>query len=155
MKKEKLIKKFIEQNITLSVAESLTGGLLSSSIVEVSCVSKIYKGSITAYALEVKDKLLGVPLSHTKTTDGVDVKTAELMAKNVSKLLDSDIGISTTGIAEVYDERELQAFISIYNRKIDLSKTFHIIFNNKMNRQEVREEVVSKVFKALEDSFIF
>ena len=81
---------------SLSVAESLTGGLLSAAIVEISGISKYYRGGVTTYALKSKEDLLGVPLSHTQKTDAVDEHTAKSMARGVTSLFHSDIGLATT-----------------------------------------------------------
>ena len=131
--KKLIIGFLLSKKQTLSISESLTGGLLTSEIVSISNSSKIFKGGITAYTLDIKEKVLGIPLSHTEPTDGVDQRTAELMAKNVSELMDSDYGLSTTGIAERYDERPEQAYISLYIKETDTFINKHIVLDYPSN----------------------
>ncbi len=142
---------------TLAVAESLTGGLLAGELVDISGASKVFKGGIVAYMLEIKDSLLEVPLAHTTKTDGVDIDTAKMMAKNVCLKMDSDYGLSTTGIAEAWDDRCEQAFICFYDRKADKFYFEHIQYiaqeDDKfyINRDYVRKQTVENaLFLCLE-----
>lgn len=137
------------KNKTLAVAESLTAGLVASEIVDISGASNVFKGGIVAYMLEIKESLLDIPLSHTTKTDGVDLETAKMMAKNVSLKLDSDFGISTTGIAEAWDDRIEQAFICVYDRELDDYTFEHLLYEPDMddkfyiNRDYVRKATTS------------
>lgn len=138
----RIVEELTKRQKTIAIAESLTGGMLASSIVDISGASNVLKGSITAYMLEIKESVLNVPLAYTKETDGVDPRTAELMARNVAELMEADYGISTTGIAESWDERPEQAYICFYDRKRDTVHLAHIEYSEeKHNREEVRESV--------------
>jgi PncC family amidohydrolase len=88
-----------EKALTLATAESCTGGMVASHIVNVSGSSEYFKGSVVAYSNEVKMKLLGVKEETLKRFGAVSEQTAIEMAEGVRKLLNTDIGISTTGIA--------------------------------------------------------
>lgn len=83
-----------EGGLTLALAESLTGGLACSRLVEVEGVSDVLRGSIVSYASEVKFDLLGV-------TPGpvVNERTAGEMAAGVRGVLRADVGLSLTGVA--------------------------------------------------------
>ncbi len=96
---EKEVKKLIESNITLSVAESCTGGWLSKILTEVSGVSAIYKGGVCSYSNEIKTKLLGVSEETLLKKGAVSEETARQMAEGVKKLMNTQIGIGITGIA--------------------------------------------------------
>jgi PncC family amidohydrolase len=85
--------------LTLATAESCTGGLVGHLITNVSGSSDYYKGGITAYANEVKVELLQVAREIVEEKGAVSAECAKAMANGVRTLLDSDIGISTTGIA--------------------------------------------------------
>lgn len=151
-----LVEKLKNKKHTLATAESLTGGLLSSAIVDISGSSKVFNGGVVTYTLNIKEKVLNVPLSLTELTDGVDYVTAQLMAKNVCELMDSDYGLSTTGIAERYDERPEQAYISLYIRETAESIYKHITFDEFKPtdnvREIVREEIVNQaIFLLLEN----
>ena len=79
---------------TLATAESMTGGLVSSRIVDTSEASSWFKGGMVTYASEVKFEHLGVPEGPVVTE-----KTAILMAEGVRRLLHTDVGLSVTGVA--------------------------------------------------------
>ena len=86
----------LERGLTVSCAESLTGGTIASMIAQVAGSSAYFKGSVTSYAVSVKEQVLGVDVS----IDGVvSESTARQMAEGVSRLLDTDCAVATTGIA--------------------------------------------------------
>ncbi|MFN3699216.1 MAG: competence/damage-inducible protein A, partial [Dictyoglomus sp.] len=89
----------IERKLTLSVAESCTGGLISARIVNVPGVSKVFKGGIIAYSNEVKIKELGISEDILRSFGAVSSYCAIEMAKNIALIMKSDIGLSATGIA--------------------------------------------------------
>lgn len=84
---------------TLSIAESCTGGLLSSLITDVPGSSDYFAGSIVAYSNEVKERLLGVDGAVLKRHGAVSQETASMMAAGVRKRLKSDVSAAITGIA--------------------------------------------------------
>ncbi|MFB7503182.1 CinA family protein [Streptomyces broussonetiae] len=84
---------------TLAVAESLTGGLVAAEITEVPGASKVFRGSVTAYATELKHELLGVDAALLARQGAVDPQVAAQMAAGVRKALGADWGIATTGVA--------------------------------------------------------
>jgi nicotinamide-nucleotide amidase len=94
-----LIKKLQEKNLTLSAAESLTGGLVAASFTEIPGASKVFKGSITAYSDEIKQNILNVNKETITNFTSISEQVALEMAINVRKIMKSDIGISTTGVA--------------------------------------------------------
>ncbi|MBU1084456.1 MAG: CinA family protein [Candidatus Omnitrophica bacterium] len=100
MKKEKKIAKiFINSNLTLAIAESCTGGSISSSITDVPGASKFFKGGIVAYSNDVKVSSLDVPGVLIKKYGAVSPQVASLMAEKARKTLGSDVGVAITGIA--------------------------------------------------------
>jgi nicotinamide-nucleotide amidase len=94
-----LIKKLEEKNLTIAVAESLTGGLVAASLTEIPGASKVFKGSITAYADEIKQNILNVKDETITNFTSISEQVALEMAINVRTIMKSDIGISTTGVA--------------------------------------------------------
>ncbi|MET9679024.1 CinA family protein [Streptomyces coeruleorubidus] len=84
---------------TLAVAESLTGGLVAAEITSVPGASKVFRGSVTAYATELKQELLGVDAALLAARGAVDPQVAAQMAAGVRKALGADWGIATTGVA--------------------------------------------------------
>jgi nicotinamide-nucleotide amidase len=93
---------------SLAVAESLTGGLIASRLVNVAGASAWFRGGIVSYASQVKFDLLGVPEGPVVSGDA-----AEAMALGVRKLLNSDVGLSVTGVAGP-DEQDGQAPGTVY-----------------------------------------
>lgn len=94
-----LIKKLEEKNLTIAVAESLTGGLVAASLTEIPGASKVFKGSITGYVDEIKQNVLNVKNESITKFTSISEQVALEMAINVRKIMKSDIGISTTGVA--------------------------------------------------------
>jgi PncC family amidohydrolase len=88
-----------KSGLTVATAESCTGGLVGHRITNVSGSSGYYRGGITAYANDVKAGILQVAQEILEEKGAVSAECAEAMAKGVRTLLDTDIGISTTGIA--------------------------------------------------------
>lgn len=84
---------------TLSTAESCTGGYIAHLITEVSGSSDYYKGSILAYANEVKINQLGVDLNSIKEYGAVSKQVVEQMALGVKQKLNTDYAVATSGIA--------------------------------------------------------
>jgi len=85
--------------IRLSVAESCTGGLLSSLITDVPGSSDYFTGSIVAYSNEVKERLLGVNPDTIRRHGAVSGETAREMAAGARRRLKSGISVAITGIA--------------------------------------------------------
>lgn len=94
-----LVKALKEKGMTIAVAESLTGGLISSKITDISGASSVFSGGVVSYTNDVKMSLLGVSQRTIDKYTEVSYQCAEEMALGVRKRLCSDIGISTTGIA--------------------------------------------------------
>lgn len=141
-----IIEKLMKKASTVSTAESLTGGMLAGGIVNASGASNVFKGSIIAYMLEIKEKELDIPKS-VMGADAVNQETAMMMAKNISSKFGTTYGLATTGIAEKYDSRPPQAFVCIYNSLTDSYVNAHFTFEHSEKRQEVRHKVVQKTLR--------
>lgn len=94
-----LVEKFKKRKLTLALAESCTGGMLSAQFVAVPGVSEIYLGSVVAYDYKVKESVLGVPSHLIKTLGAVSAPVALEMARGVRNLTKSDWSVAITGIA--------------------------------------------------------
>ncbi|MFJ4714244.1 CinA family protein [Streptomyces sp. NPDC088785] len=88
-----------ERGETLAVAESLTGGLVAAELVSVPGASKVFRGSVTAYATELKHTVLGVDARLLAAHGAVHPDVALQMAAGVRDALGADWGIATTGVA--------------------------------------------------------
>jgi len=84
---------------TIGTAESCTGGAIADAIVSVAGASRAYRGSIVAYANDVKTSLLGVPEETLARVGAVSEETAKAMAAGARARLGVDVAVATTGIA--------------------------------------------------------
>jgi nicotinamide-nucleotide amidase len=84
----------IERGLTLAVAESLTGGLIASRLVDVVGASRWFRGGVVAYDSDVKHTVLGVPAGPVVTESA-----AAAMAEGVRRVLGADVGLGITGVA--------------------------------------------------------
>jgi PncC family amidohydrolase len=94
-----LVKKLTERGLTLSLAESCTGGMVSRHVTAVAGSSAVFTGGIVCYADAVKRELLGVPQAVLDTHGAVSRDTAVLLADHVRALLRTDLAAAVTGIA--------------------------------------------------------
>lgn len=94
-----LVRMLREKGLTLSFAESCTGGLLSKKITDVPGSSKVFIGSVVSYSNEVKEKLLGVDSNILEKFGAVSAETAREMALKCKEIFNTDVAASVTGIA--------------------------------------------------------
>jgi nicotinamide-nucleotide amidase len=92
-------KKLTERGLTISTAESCTGGKLASLLSKHAGSSAFYYGSVISYDNTVKEHLLGVPEEMIKTHGAVSEEVVRVMAESVRKQLNTDFSIATSGIA--------------------------------------------------------
>ncbi len=96
---ELIVKLLKEKNLTLSVAESCTGGRFGNSITDVPGSSEVFCGGVIAYSNDIKRELLGVDQEILDTKGAVSRESARQMAEGARKITGSDIAVSMTGIA--------------------------------------------------------
>jgi len=97
---EKVVAKKISSiGLTVSVAESCTGGLLTKKLTDSSGSSKFLRGSLVAYSNDIKEKVLGIPKKIIDEEGAVSEKVALEMSNNISRDFETDLGISITGIS--------------------------------------------------------
>ncbi len=89
----------LDKNITIATAESCTGGLVAETLTNYPGISKSFIGGAVTYANEAKEEILGVKAQTLAKYGAVSRETAAEMADGIRKRLDTDIGISITGIA--------------------------------------------------------
>jgi len=136
-------------NITISVAESCTGGLLASYLTDISGSSEYFIGGIVAYNRFVKTKLLNVPVN----IEVVSPQTVVAMNAGLKNLIDADIQVSITGyIGKNYDNPELSNIVYFgifYNDidtiiKINLSKKYNTRLDAKLI---IVSQVITNIYK--------
>ena len=94
-----LLERLVTAGETVAVAESLTGGLVCSTLVTVPGASRVVVGGIVAYQTDVKASVLGVSAELLAERGAVDPDVALEMARAVRTKFGATIGISTTGVA--------------------------------------------------------
>ncbi|HCZ22470.1 MAG TPA: hypothetical protein DHU72_03190 [Rikenellaceae bacterium] len=130
---------------SLSAAESCTGGQISHLITMVSGSSSYYLGSVTSYAIKVKESVLGVP-SHVINEHGVvSSEVAAAMAQGVRQLMGSTFSVSTTGLAEGGDEHypEGTVWIAASGPKGTKTRLFQCDKGRKGNIREFAKAALS------------
>ena len=95
----KIVELLTKKNLTVTYAESCTGGLLASSITSISGSSKVFNMGLVTYSNNAKVKLLQVSKKTITKYGAVSYETCLSMVKNLSKISKSNISISITGVA--------------------------------------------------------
>lgn len=120
---------------TVSVAESCTGGEISHLLTSVPGSSAYYLGSVTSYAISVKEKILGVPAETIESCGVVSSEVAAAMAEGVRRVTGSDYAVSTTGLAGPDgDERNPVGTVWIGTAGPNGTKTSRKTFKNDRKR---------------------
>ena len=140
-----LFKNISERKLTLSVAESCTGGLLQKMITDEPGVSAIFNGGVTAYSNEVKISILGVNRDIIVKHGAVSSQTAEAMAEGVRKALNADIGVSVTGIAGPDGGSKEKPVGTVYIGYSDKDTTFSVKYNLFGNRSMIRNKAADRM----------
>ena len=153
---EEIGKILIEKGLTISTVESCTGGLLSSKLTDISGSSAYIKLNLVTYANEAKNKMLGVDWDVLSTVGAVSDECAFQMAKGLNELTNSDICVSTTGIAGPTGGTDEKPVGLMYST-IFTSKgynTYKIIKPSKTPRIEMKELFVEEVLKNIYDTLL-
>lgn len=95
----RVVRWLAQRGQTLAVAESLTGGLLAATLVEVPGSSAVFRGGLVVYATDLKTSLAGVPESLLAARGPVDPEVALALAEGARDRCGADWGLSTTGVA--------------------------------------------------------
>jgi len=138
MTSAELVTECIARGITIATAESLTAGLVAASIADVPGCSAVFRGGVVAYATDVKGSVLG--LSAGDLEHVVSEQVAAELARHACRLLDADLGISTTGVAGP-DQLDGQApgsvWIAVHERMTSRTHARHLTLLG--NRAEIRQ----------------
>lgn len=145
---EVLVKRLMDKNLTISFAESITGGLLAASITDVAGSSKILSSSYVTYSNDSKIKNLGVRKETLDKYGAISEQTALEMARGLKNKTNSSVCVSTTGEAgpEPSETDIGNVFICIYFSE-DNYQLKHFYFPG--NRERVRNRTVSQVLSNL------
>lgn len=142
----KLVDLLLERSMTLSTAESCTGGLLASEITSVPGVSAVYAGGFVTYAIQEKHRMLGVPKKTLKELGAISKKTAKQMAAGAAKKTGTDVAISITGNAGP-DASEGKPVGLVYIGICIDGKAAGHKFQFEGDRQQIREQAAEAALK--------
>lgn len=123
---------------TLSVAESCTGGLLSSRLTQISGSSKYFKMAIVAYSNQAKVRLLKIDERLLKNKGAVSKEVALRMAKAIRKIAKTTLGVSITGIAGPSGGTEKKPVGRVFIAIVDKKYSNYWQFQFKGKREYVR-----------------
>lgn len=145
--KFQLGKLLIQNKLWLAVAESCTGGLLGHLITNVPGSSAYFKGGVIAYANEVKMELLGVSPATLDSFGAVSEETVLEMARGISSSLNTDIGLSVSGIAGpeggTQEKPVGTVWIGLSTPKLDNAEMF--LFSG--DRQSIKEQAAQSAIE--------
>ena len=138
-----VVELLLANKLTVTCAESCTGGLLSARLINVPGVSDVYKSGYVTYSNKAKRKILGVKRSTLEKYGAVSRQTAEEMAKGLAFVAKSDVAVSITGVAGPdggpAEKPVGLVYIACCVKGEVTAKEYHF----SGNRQTIRESAVS------------
>lgn len=145
-----IVGKLIKNNMTISTAESCTGGLLASTIINVPSASSVFLNGVICYSNESKIYELDVCKEDLEKYGAVSEQVAIQMAEGIRKKSNTTIGISTTGIAGPAGGTEEKPVGLVYIAiSMEGKETICRKLMLKGNRQKIREKTVNICFTNL------
>jgi nicotinamide-nucleotide amidase len=141
------------KKLTISVAESLTGGLVQDKLTDIPGSSEYFIGGIIAYSNEAKIKLLSVSKNTLRKYGAVSEQVAQEMAEGVKEIFGTQIGISTTGIAGpggATPEKPVGlVYIGISMELENLVRKFQFTGNREINKHRSAQAALEFLRRAL------
>lgn len=96
---QRVVSALTESELTIAVAESLTGGAVTACLTDVPGTAAVLRGGVVAYATDLKAQLLGVDEHLLDAEGAVHPEVARQMAEGARRRLGADVGAATTGVA--------------------------------------------------------
>ncbi len=146
---QSVVKKLTKKKVTLSVAESITGGGLASAITEVSGSSKVFVGGVIAYEDSIKISELKVDAKRLKKYTAVSEEVAKEMAIGALKKFKTDYAIATTGVAgpgKAYGQKAGTVWVAIASKK----EVFAIALSLSGSRDLIRHATIESALASFE-----
>jgi len=140
------IEEFVEQlkinHVTLSTAESLTGGLIGAEITKIPGISEFYKGGVIVYSNELKNTILGVSEKLLQRFGPYNSTTTDQMANGVCSLTRTSASIAVSGVAGPSPDQGVEpgtVYITVKVNNMTMSAVHHF----SGTRTEVRKQTVA------------
>ena len=147
----KTLKNLQKKNLTVSIAESCTGGMLSSYFTSIDGASKIFTLGLITYSNQAKIDVLKVSKNILKKYGSVSKECCFSMVKNLKKISNTNIAISITGIAGPAGGSKNKPVVLVYvgiffKNKIIIKKN---LFNKNDSRLNIQKKTCNVVFKII------
>ncbi len=161
---------FSSDDISISVAESITAGALSNTLCSEPGASKFFKGGVVAYSINSKKEILGVDINYAEKNNFANPFTTSEMARSVAKMFNSRFGMATTGYSLPItrpennelgecklDIKKPYAYICLYDQLLDTEIITKEEFdynpneNKKLQRASVQARVALKAKQIYDD----
>ena len=144
------------RGLTISCAESCTGGLLTSTLTDIPGSSAYVMGSVVSYSNEVKSRLLGVSDETLSLYGAVSEETAREMAEGVRRLMQTDIGVGITGIAGPdggsAEKPVGLIYISVANRSHTIVEKNNFFGTRLENKNAAVEKALQMIYDVMRSS---
>ncbi|MGI6117888.1 MAG: CinA family protein [Bilifractor sp.] len=148
---ERLVSLLMKKQLTITTVESLTGGLIAATIVNVPGSSDVLKAAFVTYCDEAKHLLAGVSKETLEKYTAVSSQTAKEMAEGGRRAASADAAISATGIAGPSGGSEEQPVGLVYIAFADAKKTTVKKLLLSGSRREIREQTVCEALALAAD----
>ena len=150
---EVLIKKLKKKKMTISCAESCTGGLIGHRLTQVPGGSEVFNGGMITYSNESKINQLGITLKNIEDFGAVSEQVALEMAENIKNKFGTSIGVSTTGIAGPGGGSKSKpvglVYVGYCDDKSLKVKRFNFSSSRESNKIRTSQAVLNYVFKMI------
>ena len=150
---EILIKKLKKKKMTISCAESCTGGLIGHRLTQVPGGSEVFNGGMITYSNESKINQLGITLKNIEDFGAVSEQVALEMAENIKNKFGTSIGVSTTGIAGPGGGSKSKpvglVYVGYCDDKSLKVKRFNFSSSRESNKIRTSQAVLNYVFKMI------
>ena len=133
----------LKKNLTIATAESCTGGMLAAKLIDYPGISDVYQEGFVTYTEESKEIRLGVNVETLEKNGVVSEEVAKEMAKGVSEVAGTDIGVGITGLAGPNGGTEQTPIGTVYVAIYDRGEYFVKKMNRFASRNVIRERAVT------------
>ena len=144
-----IIKLLGKKKLTLSVAESVTAGALAAELTSIAGASKVFVGGVIAYSDQVKISELKVKKNDLSKYTAVSEQVAIAMAIGARERFNTDIAISTTGVAgpgRAYGQKAGTAWVGVASKK----ECFAVALSLTGDRETIRHAIITSALASLE-----
>lgn len=153
LKEAILLEKLIQKGLTIAIAESCTGGLLSNRITNIPGSSKAFLLGTVTYSNDSKNKILKIPKEIIPKHGAVSEETAKCMALNIQKITQASTSLGITGIAGPQGGNKSKpvgtVFIALSYRGKTSIKKFHFSGNRLQVKRKAADKAMEMLLEAL------